>query len=61
MTDLAIWPDCHLSARIKETIECDVFDLVTLENGENCAIYFSGSLETNLTDKRFHELIKRKI
>lgn len=60
MTDLYSWPDCHLSAPIKETIAHDNFDLLILENGEQCAIYPSGLLYTKLTQRELAGLLKNK-
>jgi hypothetical protein len=59
MTDLYIWPDSHLSAPIKETINYKNFDLLILENGEHCAIYPSGVLYSKLTQKEIGSLIER--
>lgn len=61
MTDLGIWPECHLSALIKETIECDEFDLVLLENGEYAAIYPTGLLYTKLSAEEVQKRLLKKI
>jgi hypothetical protein len=60
MTDLYIYPDCHLSAPIKETIALEHFDLVLLTNGEYCLIYPSGVIYTNLRQKEVDGLLERK-